>query len=413
MGVLYGRETSTPREDEVVFRFGGYSDRGRVRERNEDSFLFDETLSLAIVADGMGGHRAGEVASQMTIELIYQKLSRHQNNLRSVDTLRDALLQASLEIFDCGRKDISKRDMGSTVVALWLSDDRAMVAHVGDSRAYLCRNNEIKLLTRDHTLVQELVNAGRITPQEAETHRFRNVLSRAMGVADETEVDVLEFELEPGDRILLCSDGLYGYAAADAFYQLLLTPQNPDEKASSLVRLANECGGGDNITAVVVEVSGVKAKKPLDDYRDEPTLEMNSSQMNAVVAAVDQGLPREGAPHGADRSIEPTPPISSERNDPKTYEELPTLPPLYEEKPAPPLSTNEDATTPEFLADLDKTIKTEPILTPGPDAEITPQSTPRVELFPDFEKTIKTEPITGPEEADPTPIPPKDPNENP
>ena len=397
-----------------MFRFSGYSDRGRVRERNEDSFLFDEALGLAIVADGMGGHRAGEIASQMTIELVYQKLLEHGAGLRSPEVLREALLRASLEIFDCGRKDISKRDMGSTVVALWLSDERALIAHVGDSRAYLCRNNEIKLLTHDHTLVQELVNAGRITPQEAETHRFRNVLSRAMGVADETEADVVELELEPGDTLLLCSDGLYGYAAAEAFQQLLLTPQTPDELASSLVKLANDCGGGDNITAVIIEVSGPKLKKVVDEYRDEPTLEMNSSQMNAMVSAIELGLLRENAL----REIELTPISSPENYNLKTYEELPTLP--SEDKSATPLRPEEDRTDP--VSEFDKTIKTTPIGEPAQETQSTPEpaaplavTEPAVaiektepEPITEAEKTLRMEPITGPDsepKANPTPTP--------
>jgi serine/threonine protein phosphatase PrpC len=299
-----------------MLRFGGCSDRGRIRERNEDSFLFDEPLGLAIVADGMGGHRAGEVASQMAIELIYQKLQKCSPTERSAHTLREALTQASSQIYECGRKDVTKRDMGSTVVALWILESRAMVAHVGDSRAYLCRNGEVRPLTHDHTLVQELINAGRITPEEAETHRLRNVLSRAMGVADETEADLLEFEVESGDRIVLCSDGLYGYTTQDALYQLIQTPQDPTEKAGALIRLANECGGGDNITAVIVDISGLPKKK-VEEYRDEPTLEMNSSAMNAVISAIDLAE--------AQLKTQEMPPVSEEKGDLKTHEELPVI----------------------------------------------------------------------------------------
>jgi serine/threonine protein phosphatase PrpC len=389
-GFLYGRETSTPWEEVVVFRFGGYSDRGRVRERNEDAFLFDEALGLAIVADGMGGHLAGEIASQMAIELTYQHLSLNPKPHHS-EALREALLSASSQIFERGRKDISKRDMGSTVVALWLSEDRATVAHVGDSRAYLCRNGEVKILTHDHTLVQELVNAGRITPQEAETHRFRNVLSRAMGVADETEIDVLEFELEPGDRLMLCSDGLYGYAAADAFSQLLLSPQEPNEKASSLVNLANECGGGDNITAVIVEVSGTKVKKSVivEEYRDEPTLEMNSSQFNAN--SLELALLREEY-SSAEKLLD----AAFERNEFKTYEELPIILP-QPEKPEEDNTAPDPAKSEEAQAGAEKTLKIEPIIWGSTkEEEIIATDSPKIspdEHPAEAEKTLRIEPI--------------------
>lgn len=348
----------------MVFRFGGHSDRGRIREQNEDAFLFDESLGLAVVADGMGGHKAGEVASQMAVELIHQLLLHlPAEQPKTPEQLGHALAEASLQIYDCGRKDISKRDMGSTTVAAWFLEGRALVAHVGDSRAYLCRHGQMRPLTKDHTLVQELVNAGRLTLEEAESHRFRNVLSRAMGVSEITEVDILEFDLEPGDRLLLCSDGLYGYASSEGLQQLLIEAKEPREAAKSLVRLANDGGGGDNITAVVVDVVGEAIRPPkfkLDEEArgDEPTLEMAWAQVNKLVEEVDQKAQAAPAEPPSTELKETTESPTEESANLKTIE----VPVLVNEpagdaapsQPSPPESEPKEASEPKALQE-DKT----------------------------------------------------------
>lgn len=266
-------------------KIGGATDRGMVREQNEDSFGINQALGLAIVADGMGGHKAGEVASQMAVEIVTQKLlARSSSEKFDPRALASAVADASFEIFSAGRKDAAKRGMGSTIVALWLRGNRAAIAYVGDSRAYLRRGGEVRALTQDHTIVQELVNAGRLTPEEAEVHHFRNVLSRALGVEGRVEVDLIELDLLPGDRLMLCSDGLYGYASTAEMNDLLLRdPEGtalPGLLAQELVDLANRSGGGDNITAIVVEVlpdDATTAPDPALPIEEAPTETMSAT----------------------------------------------------------------------------------------------------------------------------------------
>lgn len=254
-------------------KFGGASDRGRVREQNEDSFLIDEDLCLAAVADGMGGHNAGEVASRMAVELLHQKLAALPEERRNaLSSLVNVVTETSHEIFACGRKDPDKRNMGSTLVALLIDieKNRGLLASVGDSRAYLCREDDVRPLTRDHTFVQELINAGRLSQEEARVHPFRNVLSRAVGVLPEVEVDAFEVELKEGDRLLLCSDGLYGYLPPGKLEETLLRKgRGPASVAQALVDLANENGGGDNITAIVVDLFPEGASPEEEAKRDE------------------------------------------------------------------------------------------------------------------------------------------------
>ena len=232
-------------------RVGSATDTGRIRTNNQDSFLVADTLFA--VADGMGGHRGGEVASAMAVDAL-QHLA--------VDPTPDALLssvqQANHVIFDRARNDPDLRGMGTTLCAVAVvsddGDEELAVVNVGDSRVYLLRDDELIQLTRDHSLVEDMLQEGRITAEEAAVHPQRNIVTRALGIAPRVDVD--EFSVIPrtGDRFILCSDGLFNEVAPDRIAATLRRLADPDEAAHELVRLANENGGRDNITCVIVEV---------------------------------------------------------------------------------------------------------------------------------------------------------------
>ncbi len=237
---------------------------GRVREHNEDSFLVDEGLGLYAVADGMGGHAAGEVASKLALETFRrvvvegrQRVDSSRYDPRSREARRD-LLQlleeaahaACAAVHEEGQKDETKRGMGTTLCALLIVGSHGFIAHVGDSRIYLVRGERTHQLTQDHTLQNELLKRGRLTPEEISRVKQKNALTRAVGVYASVDVDTLDLDILPGDRVLLCSDGLYGYLRKGELNSIFEGP--PEQAPSRLVALANQRGGQDNITAVVV-----------------------------------------------------------------------------------------------------------------------------------------------------------------
>jgi protein phosphatase len=232
-------------------RVGSATDTGRIRTNNQDSFLIADTLFA--VADGMGGHRGGEVASAMAVEAL-----QHLTADPTPDELLGSVQQANHVIFDRARNDPDLRGMGTTLCAVALvsdgGDEELAVVNVGDSRVYLLREDELIQLTRDHSLVEDMLQEGRITAEEAAVHPQRNIVTRALGIAPRVDVD--EFSVIPhtGDRFILCSDGLFNEITTDRIAATLRRLADPDEAAHELVRLANENGGRDNITCVVVEV---------------------------------------------------------------------------------------------------------------------------------------------------------------
>ncbi len=244
--------------------FWPVTDVGRVRDHNEDSFLVDKKLNLFIVADGMGGHAAGEVASQIASRTVRDVLARERDMLHEFEAgqvgrtdvlrlLESAVQQACTAVFSEGQKDESKRGMGTTLDALVLIGSRGFIAHVGDSRVYLYRQGAVHQLTEDHSLINELLRRGRLSREQIEKLQYKNAVTRAVGVYESVEVDTLDFDVLKGDRFLLCSDGLSGYLEEAELAKLFAeTPE--EELAQRLVDLANECGGKDNITAVVVKV---------------------------------------------------------------------------------------------------------------------------------------------------------------
>ena len=237
---------------------GAATDVGRVRDGNEDAYLVDDAMGLVAVADGMGGHRGGEVASATALEALRAAVS-------SGRPLRDAVEDANRAVFEKASTDDSLRGMGTTLTAATLAaGDTLLVGHVGDSRAYLLRDGELRQLTTDHSLVEELVRDGRLTPDEAAVHPQRSIITRALGVDSTVDVDVYPVELVPGDVLLFCSDGLTGMLQPDLIAGELRREDDPARAATKLVDAANAAGGEDNITVVVVAVTGeAPARTPI------------------------------------------------------------------------------------------------------------------------------------------------------
>lgn len=223
------------------------TDIGLVREGNEDSYLTEEPLFA--VADGMGGHRGGEVASQLAVETLEKMFKEGAGDLP------DQVQEANRVVFERSVLDRKVAGMGTTLTAAAVEGDRVRLAHVGDSRAYLLRDGELRLLTEDHTLVHRMVSEGEISEEEAETHPQRSVLTRALGVDTVVDVDEDTFQVRPGDRLLLCTDGLTSMVSEDQIGEVLRTVRDPQEAAERLVRMANEAGGVDNTTVVVLDFS--------------------------------------------------------------------------------------------------------------------------------------------------------------
>jgi protein phosphatase len=234
-------------------RVAGDSHVGKVRTTNEDSLVLEPGRGLYAVLDGMGGANAGDVASQTARDAIREFVHTNRQ-LEAHQLIVQALQHGSASVFNAAQQRKEHHGMGTTAVACLVTDvQHAIVAHVGDSRAYLLRNGRLLLLTRDHTIVEELVDRGLLSPEEAERHPYKNVLSRNLGARPETRVDVVDIELRAGDRVMLCSDGLYGFASAEAIQYLLGSDDDPDHVARDLVELALRGGGGDNVSVIVID----------------------------------------------------------------------------------------------------------------------------------------------------------------
>jgi serine/threonine protein phosphatase PrpC/CRP-like cAMP-binding protein len=253
-------------QTDTVIRFWPKTDVGRVRDVNEDSFLVDESLGLFIVADGMGGHAAGEVASNIAVHTCRETVSRERELIgkfeRGTDTtsrkdvlrlMELAVQNACTAVYAEAQKDPSKRGMGTTLIALLIIGARGFIAHVGDSRIYLTRNGSVHQLTEDHSLINELLKRGRLTPEQIAKLNMKNAVTRAVGVYESVEVDTLDFDVLAGDTFLLCSDGLSEYAQQNDILRVFR--EVPESSvAQAFIDLANQGGGKDNITAVVVKV---------------------------------------------------------------------------------------------------------------------------------------------------------------
>jgi PPM family protein phosphatase len=235
-------------------RVAGDTNVGKVRTTNEDSMIVEPARGLFVVLDGMGGANAGDIASQTARDALRDFVVQRRLNMEPKALIEAGIQHACRTVWERAQQSREHHGMGTTVVACLVPDaKRAIVAHVGDSRAYLLRGGRLQVLTRDHTIVEELVGRGLLSAEEAERHPYKNVLSRNLGAKPETRVDVLDLELKPGDRLLLCSDGLYGYASAEAIQYLLGSGDAPEHVARDLIDLALRGGGGDNVSTIVIE----------------------------------------------------------------------------------------------------------------------------------------------------------------
>lgn len=250
----------------MAIEFGAHSDLGRVRGNNEDSFALAPELNLFVLSDGMGGLAAGETASRLATETVVSHcraaaanpalplIGEHLPGLsESSNRLASAIRAANREVYAAAQKNEQQRAMGATVVAVWIADSqRASIAHVGDSRVYRLRGGDFAQITEDHSFVADQVRRGMMTQHEAEQSKMQSVLLRALGVEPEVQVDVTEKDLMEGDTFLLCSDGLTRELSNVQISATLAEIENPRHAAEQLIDLANQAGGGDNITAVVV-----------------------------------------------------------------------------------------------------------------------------------------------------------------
>lgn len=228
--------------------------QGLVRASNQDSLLVDE--GVLGVADGMGGHNGGETASRVAVQVLKNALRGKKPEPRALEVGMEA---ANRRIFDMARHDSALSGMGTTATLLWENGNEALICHVGDSRAYLMRDGELKQITQDHSVVAELLRNGVITPEMARTHPYRNVITRAVGVDPMVEADIFTHDLKEGDVWLICSDGLYNMVPDDAIADILRESKEDDTAAEELMALALEAGGTDNITFVIGRVTEVSA----------------------------------------------------------------------------------------------------------------------------------------------------------
>jgi protein phosphatase len=226
---------------------------GLVRETNEDNSLVCEDLQLLAVADGMGGHQAGEVASRLALETIAAYVKRNNGDITANPgaALIKALAEANKKIYQQAQQEPVYHGMGTTITAAFLTPGKVNLAHVGDSRAYLIHNREIRLVTDDHSLVNELIKNGGITVDEASRHPHRNVLTRAVGSASRVDVDLYEVEVVPGDILVLCTDGLSNLLSPDEIRDTVNSGAALDEAAAGLIDRALAGGGSDNITVIL------------------------------------------------------------------------------------------------------------------------------------------------------------------
>ncbi|GAA3309641.1 Stp1/IreP family PP2C-type Ser/Thr phosphatase [Nonomuraea dietziae] len=244
----------------IALRYAARSDVGLLREGNEDSAY--ASGRLLAVADGMGGHAHGEVASSVAIAAMASLEESHQGG-DLLNAIEAAVRDANRKLHEMVGRDPSLKGMGTTLTAMLWNGTQVALVHVGDSRAYLLRRGELYQITHDHTLVQQLVDDGRITPEEAATHPQRSILLRALDGSGEVDPDLTLREAQLGDRYLLCSDGLSGVVSAETLHATLTNVDDPEEVVRQLIDLANRGGGPDNITCVLADVVDVTDGLPV------------------------------------------------------------------------------------------------------------------------------------------------------
>lgn len=242
----------------IAWELASAVDPGRARQNNEDAVVLDDKCGVAVLADGMGGYNAGEVASGMATHLVHQELARwlgeegsgasHQEVRRAMERAADA---ANRTIFNSASLNADYQGMGTTLVAAVLRETVVVIGHIGDSRAYRLRAGRLARLTRDHSLLQEQIDAGLITPEEAAFSSIKNLVTRAMGVEDTVKLETHVHDVRQGDELLLCSDGLSDMLPDASVEELLRAGGTVEEVCRNLVDAANEAGGRDNISVVL------------------------------------------------------------------------------------------------------------------------------------------------------------------
>ncbi len=273
------------------------TDVGMVRDHNEDSAYIDPDHDFFIVADGMGGHAAGEIASAMAVDKVREALEgsratiaefatslEDEDRREIVKLLESAVRSAHESVFDCGTRDSDKHGMGTTLDVVLLAGPEAFIAHVGDSRTYLIREGRAAQITTDHTVAEVLVIEGKLTLEEAQISPLRTILVNAIGVAPEVGIEMAHVQLRKDDRILICSDGLHDYFPVEQELAERIGKDTPEPALADLVELAKERGGHDNITGIVLQV---------DDIRSTESESSDGVVSEELEATLSDGVPGE------------------------------------------------------------------------------------------------------------------------
>lgn len=254
----------------MIYRFCAQTDPGLARDNNEDAFSFDESRGVAVLADGMGGYNAGEVASHMAASIINSEMNRWLSEAgatASVQDIRRAMEicvgNANAAVYRAANSNAHYSGMGTTLVAGVFRGADLVLGHIGDSRCYRLRQGELAQITKDHSLLQEQIDAGLLTPEQAALSANKNLVTRALGVDDAVLLEIHEHTAEPGDVYLMCSDGLSDMVTDADIATILQLPLSLEQRARSLVDTANAHGGRDNITVVLVQVEAGAEKRSL------------------------------------------------------------------------------------------------------------------------------------------------------
>lgn len=233
----------------------GISDQGLIRQRNEDSFFIRESKGLFVVCDGMGGHKSGHVASRLAVDIVARETDNIDNN-RLVEVIDEIIRKANQKIWEVGQKDPECREMGTTITVAIINENTLYVRHIGDSRLYIIRGNNIRQVTEDHTLAEQMVKDGLLSAQELSNTSYNHILTRALGIDEDVQIDHYVESLVVGDIILLCTDGLSDMLKDEEILEVVssLAYENMEQTAQKLVDKALERGGHDNITVILIGI---------------------------------------------------------------------------------------------------------------------------------------------------------------
>jgi protein phosphatase len=254
----------------MIYKFCAKTDAGRSRDNNEDSVAVDEVTRLAVLADGMGGYNAGEIASGMATAFIKSEMSRWLTEVGGAARAKEVrrameicVDSANLSIFNAAHSNVNYTGMGTTLVVAVFRDDVLVLGHIGDSRCYRLRAGKFEQISRDHSLLQEQLDAGLVTPEQAQHSNIKNLVTRALGVEEIVLLEVNEYPVELGDIYLLCSDGLSDMVQDAAIAKIVNTDVGLEQKSQLLIDAANDNGGRDNISVLMVEVQEATEKRGL------------------------------------------------------------------------------------------------------------------------------------------------------